>query len=429
MKKLSFIGFSLAAAVTLFAAGEKAVIYSDAKDYQAKVGSEVTFTITLSGKEAAGKELNVEVSGNRKIARKSKVKVDSNGIATVKVPALQPGFIYLRVAAKGIRGDNFGVAVEPEKIQPGAAEPADFDAYWNAIKAKWDATPMKAELTPWETKNKKISAFKVKLDMGGKGKDAYGAFSFPKGAKPKSLPAYLYVFGAGTDWVFVNEKLTMQDGGWLLFALNTMPAPNYEKNGMLISKRVNKNAPYAGYQYWGQLDRDKIFFNAMYQRVYRALQFLKSRPEWDGRILVVRGNSQGGGQTLAAAGLDPQVTCIAAFVPAMCNHHGTEAGGISGWPHYHRTGNYRKNKAAVLKAASYIDAVNFARRIKADTYITTGFIDMTCPSESVYAAFNVIPVKNKVIVCAPRGTHTTPRANVLRGEKFISDHRKKMEKK
>ena len=429
MKKLSIIGFSLVAAVTLFAAGEKVKITSDAKDYQAKVGSEVTFTIALQGKEISSKELNVEILGNRKINKKTKVTTDSKGISTIKVPALQPGFIYVRAGAKGIRSNICGIAVEPEKIQPGAAEPADFEAYWQGIKAKWDATPMKAELTPCETKNKNISAFRVKLDMGGKGKDAYGAFSFPKGAKPKSLPAYLYVFGAGTDWVFVNEKLTMQDGGWLLFALNTMPAPNYEKNGMLINKRVNKNAPYAGYQFWGQLDRDKIFFNAMYQRVYRALQFLKSRPEWDGRILVVRGNSQGGGQTLAAAGLDPQVSCIVAFVPAMCNHHGTEAGGISGWPHYYRTGNYRKNKAAVLKAASYIDAVNFARRIKADTYITTGYIDMTCPSESVYAAFNVIPAKNKIIVCAPGGTHRTPHKNVLRGEKFISDHRKKMEKK
>ena len=112
MKKLSIIGFSLVAAVTLFAAGEKVKITSDAKDYQAKVGSEVTFTIALQGKEISSKELNVEILGNRKINKKTKVTTDSKGISTIKVPAVQPGFIYVRAGAKGIRSNICGIAVE-----------------------------------------------------------------------------------------------------------------------------------------------------------------------------------------------------------------------------------------------------------------------------------------------------------------------------
>ena len=71
----------------------------------------------------------------------------------------------------------------------------------------------------------------------------------------------------------------------------------------------------------------------MFQRACRALEYLKSRPEWDGRILIVSGGSQGGAQALAAAGLDPQVTCCVALVPALCDHHGLLAGRQPSWPY------------------------------------------------------------------------------------------------
>ena len=70
----------------------------------------------------------------------------------------------------------------------------------------------------------------------------------------------------------------------------------------------------------------------MFLRLVRALDFLTSRPEWDGKHLIVIGHSQGGGQALAAGGLDPRVTLIASGVPAICDHSGRAAGRINGWP-------------------------------------------------------------------------------------------------
>ncbi len=40
----------------------------------------------------------------------------------------------------------------------------------------------------------------------------------------------------------------------------------------------------------------------MFLRMERAIDFLASQPEWDGRILIVTGSSQGGGQAIVAAG-------------------------------------------------------------------------------------------------------------------------------
>ena len=49
----------------------------------------------------------------------------------------------------------------------------------------------------------------------------------------------------------------------------------------------------------------------------RTLDFLTSQPEWDGKRILVLGESQGGGQSLAAAGLDHRVSAVVATVPAM----------------------------------------------------------------------------------------------------------------
>lgn len=52
----------------------------------------------------------------------------------------------------------------------------------------------------------------------------------------------------------------------------------------------------------------------MYLRVLRALDYVKTLPEWDGKNLIVIGSSQCGAQAIVAAALDPQVSlCLTGF--------------------------------------------------------------------------------------------------------------------
>ena len=111
-------------------------------------------------------------------------------------------------------------------------------------------------------------------------------------------------------------------------------------------------------------------------------------------------------QSIAAAGLDPQVTMIVAHVPAGCDHGGATVGRDPGWPRYSGVPAYRKDPEKVLKDTDYIDCVNFARLIKnAKVFISTGFIDTTCASASVYAAFNEMPTGDKTIFTLPNTAH------------------------
>ena len=87
-------------------------------------------------------------------------------------------------------------------------------------------------------------------------------------------------------------------------------------------------------KYWeyNAADRETYYFRGMYLRVLRAIEYMTSLPEWDGRRLLVVGESQGGGQAVAAAGLDPRVSAVVLNVPAMQDLGGARKGRLSGWP-------------------------------------------------------------------------------------------------
>jgi cephalosporin-C deacetylase len=157
------------------------------------------------------------------------------------------------------------------------------------------------------------------------------------------------------------------------------------------------------YRNRGRESRETVYFLAMFLRLVRAIDFLTAQPEWNGRTLIVHGSSQGGAQSVVAAGLDPRVTFFAAGVPAMCDHTGVAAGRPNGWPQF--LANPPAQPAAnVLEAIRYYDAVNFASRAHCAGIITVGFIDTTCPPTSVYAAYNAL-LGQKEIFNDPPSTH------------------------
>jgi cephalosporin-C deacetylase len=151
-----------------------------------------------------------------------------------------------------------------------------------------------------------------------------------------------------------------------------------------------------GYPYFGAGDRETCYFLGMFLRMQRAIDFLTSQPEWDGRILIVTGSSQGAGQAIVAAGLDPRVTLITANVPALCDHTGMVVGRIAGWPKLVQKGPGGATEQTI-QAARYFDAMNFATRAKAEAVFSVGFIDPVAPPTSIYAMYNNYVGKKQII--------------------------------
>jgi len=257
-------------------------------------------------------------------------------------------------------------------------------------------------------------AFEVKVDMGGEGRDLFAVLTMPADAQPGRLAAEALFHGANTDKVSpVCRPETM------VLSVNPMSV----KHDGPMRTTTGKGKKFHGYYHWGVDDLEKNYFPNMFKRTFRALQFLKSLPEWDHRTLIVRGTSQGGGQALAAAGLDPQVTLCIAIVPALCDHGGNHAGRVSGWPRYFATQAYRENPDKAAAVADMIDAAFFARRIhNSRVFVTAGFVDRTCVPDSVYAAFNAIASKNKEIYNDFLQAHSISKDAQKKYAQIITDH-------
>ena len=73
-------------------------------------------------------------------------------------------------------------------------------------------------------------------------------------------------------------------------------------------------------------DREKWEYSDVFFRVIRELQFLKSRPEWDGKTLISYGGSLGGILSAFASAIDKDVTLAIISVPSFCECNGYEAG-------------------------------------------------------------------------------------------------------
>lgn len=315
----------------------------------------------------------------------------------VVVKGRRPEFLRCIATYTPTKGKNVraiaGVGFAPQSIGLSLPVPDDFDRFWAEQKRQLAEIALDPTLTSVDSRSDSIESFDVQVPCLG-GAPVSGYFSKPKNAKAKSLPAVLWVHGAGVRSSSHSNSLKGAAAGLLSMDINAHGIPNGKPGKFYsdLSRGRLKN-----YRYDGRENRDTIYFRGMYLRLVRAIDFLTSQPEWNGKTLAVIGHSQGGGQSLVAGGIDDRVTMIAPGVPAICDHSGQAAGRINGWPKLVPNGPDGKPDPQILKAAQYVDAVNFATRCKADAIMSVGFIDAVCPPSSCYAAYNALQGKKSVI--------------------------------
>jgi cephalosporin-C deacetylase-like acetyl esterase len=314
----------------------------------------------------------------------------------------QPGFLYLDVTYKSKDGQQVagsgGAGLDPLKIRPALEAPDDFDAFWAAKKQRLAELAMNEQIIPVDSPDPAIEVFDVQLDCYG-GPPARGYLARPKDVQPGTLPAILWVHGAHFLPSFLDQAVQGAKMELLSMDLNGHGFPNGKPNEF-YEKHPIHSLPGKGYYdevytypYYGCEDRETTYFLGMYLRLIRAMDYLKQRPEWDGKILIVCGHSQGGLQAIAAGGLDPQVTMVAAGIPAMC-----EVGGkVEGWPRFGWPDAEGKVNLRSVSAMRYYSATNFARRIKADAIYSVGFIDRVCRPTTVYAAYNSMQGEKQMV--------------------------------
>ncbi len=334
-----------------------------------------------------------------------------NGRAHINIGTRKtPGFRDLRLNIN-VDGKEYShhikVGFSVDDIKPYTQEPQDFRAFWNSSKqeaAKFPLTYSK-KLAP-EYCTDKVDCYLVRLQLDRRGQCIYGYLFYPKGAKKGSHPVVMCPPGAGVKTIKqpLRHKYYAENGFIRLeieiHGLNpTMTDEQFQE----ISTSLNNGNN--GYLENGLDHRDNYYMKHVYLACVRCIDLLTSLPEWDGRNVAVQGGSQGGALAIVTAGLDERVTLCVANHPALSDMAGyVEKGRTGGYPHFNHMNHMLTPEK--IKVMAYYDVVNFARYVKAKTYLTWGFNDVTCPPTTSYAVWNTLTCEKEPLI-TPINEHWT----------------------
>lgn len=371
-----------------------------------KAGDKIEYYLISDGKR--NDSVSITVIKNNKVEIERKTIVVNSEKQLVYSGSFDTPCSVMLTATYKEGSVSLGSMVDPQLLRPGSEAPKDFKAYWkhqkkllNALKWEVKSTPVKNEAIP-----SAFSCEDVEINCLGP-KPARGYYVKPTGSVTKSLPAVLLVHAAGVKGSWCRSEpsnaIRYARMGAICFDLNA--------HGMLNGQPEEyyeqlEQGELKGYWTQGITNRDDYYFRGMYLRLLRTIEFLSRQPEWDGKRILVIGESQGGGQALAAAGLDHRVSAVVALVPAMCDWMATLTGLKGGWPQPYDS---EESKAVLMKTIPYFDAAYLLKGSTATIFTEIGFVDVTCPAASIYAAVSQAGGK-KIIMGVPYRAHHQPPA-------------------
>ena len=402
--RFKFSCISVSIFVTLITASlcgaQQMVITPDKPSGVYQVGDTVRWTVEWKGTNAPAAHYTFKSGGLTDVGQGD--LNFSNGIASLETKFDAPGTMLVEVKWQPESETNRavgGAVAAPDKIQPAAPPPADFDAFWKAKLDELNKVPMNPELEKVDSGKSGVAYWKVTLG-NIRGTHVYGQIARP--AEGKKFPALLILQWAN---VYPLQKIWVTDrarDGWLALDIEPHDLPIDKPESFY--KEQQSNGPLKDYWTIGNDDRETSYFLRMYLSCYQAVEYLKTRPDWDGKTLVVMGDSQGGGQALMIAGLHPEnITAALALVPSGCDTLGPEVGHATDFTHWYDRTEGGKDPKKVREASRYYDTANFARHITCPVLVGTGLRDEVNPPAGVFAAVNQITSPKELIILSKSG--------------------------
>ena len=371
----------------------------DHQDWNYKVGEKANFVVNVRKSGTLLDNVKVDYEAGPVMYPNAKKSVTlKDGTMKWTGEMKTPGFYRLKVIAHVGNKNYEGLctaAFSPEKVQPYAQEPKDFDAFWKKAldeARQNDLNPTKVLLSERCTKD--VNVYEISYNNNRWGSKMYGILSIP--VKPGKYPALLRVPGAGVR-PYSGDSYTAA-GKCIVLEIGVHGVP------VTMEQKIYDDLANGALQgYWATNldDPNRNAYKRIVTGAVRGVDMIASLDEWDGKTLGVTGASQGGFLSLAVAALDKRVTFLGAIHDAMCDYEAEIHGVAGGWPHYF----YKEDKSfgaagkeqklseiekARVEGARYYDGVNFARRITVPAWFSFGYNDEGVPPTSEYGLYNNI---------------------------------------
>lgn len=306
----------------------------------------------------------------------------------------------------GEKASSVGAIVSHKSFRAGYAAPKDLRKFWDKQIAKMRKMPLTVESKPApmeESDQSGYTCLDIEIPMP-EGNPVRAYLVYPTDAPAKSLPIVIRTHAAGVKGKYCQCSVdqTIRDAkkgnGAIALDINAHGMLNGQPQSYYDSLDAGELLKYSSRDFTGHED---FYFRLMYLRLVRAIDYLVTLPQWDGERIAIYGESQGGAQAAAAAGIDNRITAASLRVPAFMDVAGSFDDRAGSWPQA-----YGRRAEELGHILPYYDAACLLTMTRAKLFFEAGLTDYTCPPACVSAGYNNAPVEDKTIVFFPYRPHT-----------------------
>lgn len=276
---------------------------------------------------------------------------------------------------------------ELRAYKPEVCEPDDFDDFWAGTIA--EARAAGGDVVLGEVLRLAGVEITDVTFPGFGGHPIKAWYARPTGSTDP-LPCIVDVAGYGGGRGLAIEHTLWPSAGYAFLFMDSRGQAGNWGNGGDTADPVGTGPSSPGFMTRGIEAPEDYYFRRLFTDAVRAVDAARTLPGVDASRVMFKGASQGGGITLAVAGLVPDLIGVMPEVPFLC--HFERALSLADTMPYAEITKYlsihRDRHEQAFTTLSYFDGVNFAKRANAPSLWSIALMDDICPPSTGFAAFN-----------------------------------------
>lgn len=299
-----------------------------------------------------------------------------------------------------------------ENYSGSGIKPADFDAFWEDGLREMESLPLDYILDPVDIPSQVANFYHLTFKGVG-GATIHCQLITPKETAGRNFKGLLQFHGYHTDSGDFQDKIGWAAEGFVVLAMDARGQGGLSEDRTQTSGGVMKGLIIRGMEE----GKNNLYFRQVFLDTAHVARILKSMDFVNENRIYAQGASQGGGLTIACAGLVPDLYRIYVSYPFLSDYRkayslGAQTSAFEEIPYWFQFRDpLHKREKEIFDTLEYIDIQHFAPRIKAEVCWAVGMQDTIVPPITQMATYNNITTKKNLIILPEYGHEYLPKVS------------------